>query len=126
MASTGAPSDARYLGMKRFHSSSPSPIRNIAPATAVVLRSSPSPRASRARRPTPTAAEGSATVRAAARLARAPGVERVVHRALQEDLLVVVVAVQRGEAVGDGAQPVRLRRRRRQVGGDVGAVHDPA
>src|SRR5215211_4835439 len=112
MASTGAPSDARYLGMKRFHSSSPSPIRNIAPATAVVLRSSPRPRASRARRPAPRAADGSPTVRAAARLARAPGVERVVHRALQADLLLVVLPGQLGEAVGDGAQPVRLGRGR--------------
>src|SRR3954452_3672881 len=126
MASTGAPSDARYLGMKRFHSSSPSPIRNIAPATAVVLRSSPSPRASREPRRASRAAAGSVTLRAAARLARAPGVERVVHRALQADLLLVVFPMQLGEAVGDGAQSMRLRRRRGQVRGDVGAVHDPA
>src|SRR6187431_183247 len=41
MASTGAPRASRYFGRKRFQSSSPSPIRNIAPATATTLRSRP-------------------------------------------------------------------------------------
>ncbi len=36
------------------------------------------------------------------------GVEGVVHRRLQADLLVVVVAVHQGEAVRDGLQPGRL------------------
>src|SRR3954469_370212 len=103
MASTGAPRLARYFGMKRFHSSSPSPIRNMAPATGPVFRSSPSPAAIVAlRRSARSARAASGIARGTAGLAPAPGVERVVHRALQPDLLQVVVAVQLGEAIGDG------------------------
>src|SRR6202011_3891656 len=39
-----------------------------------------------------------------------PGIERVVHRALEPDLLLVGQAMDQREAAGDRAQPGRLRR----------------
>src|SRR6266540_1199767 len=56
------------------------------------------------------------------RLVPAPGVQGVVHRRLQLDLLVVLGAEQQSEAVGDRRQATPLGRR--VVLGDVGGVHD--
>src|ERR1700736_4389183 len=53
----------------------------------------------------------------------APGVERVVHRALQLDLAVVLVPMDHCEAVGDGLQAGSLRGLV-DVGGDVCSMHD--
>src|SRR6266566_4258916 len=56
-------------------------------------------------------------------VALTPGIERVVHRTLQPDLLVVGLAVQQGEAPGDGAQSGGLWCDT-DVGAYVGSVDD--
>src|SRR4029079_8971441 len=58
-----------------------------------------------------------------ARALHAPGVERVVERALQLELLLVVSPVQQREAQRDRAQAGALRRHG-IVLDDVGRVHD--
>src|SRR5260370_3977479 len=59
----------------------------------------------------------------AGRLVPAPGVERVVERAFQLDLSVVLFAVDDRKAVGDRFQAGGLRRHV-EVGGHIGPVDD--
>src|SRR5260370_16614432 len=59
----------------------------------------------------------------AGRLVPAPGVERVVERAFQLDLSVVLFAVDDRKAVGDRFQAGGLRRHL-EVGGHIGPLDD--
>src|SRR5438874_1232825 len=90
---------------------------------STAARPKPKARNSRAARMRPKSRDIRATSTPRELVALTPGIERVVHRTLQPDLLVVLLAMQQGETAGDGAQACRFGRDP-DVGGHIGSVND--